>query len=154
MMPVLVLALYILIGLTSPNEPATLTSPDGQLTAVVSGKTESRVSIQRSDGTQLRVHDFTSADGQQRYVADGAQWTPDSRFFVIRMRSSGGHMPTYALVVWSRKANRFYHLVNYTADEVFSVAAPDKVNVSTWPDLKSATVSLHNVTESERNELS
>jgi hypothetical protein len=153
-MHVLILAISILIGLASPYEPATLKSPDGQLTAVVSGKTESRISIQRSNGTQLRMHDFSSAGGQNGFGADGAQWTPDSQFFVIRLRSSGGHMPTYALVVfWSRKANRFYHLINYTADQIFSVAAPDKVNVSTWPDLKPKTVSLHSVTESERNEL-
>ena len=153
-MHVLIVAISILIGLAGPNDPATLKSPDGQLTAVISGKTESRISIQRSNGTELRMHDFSSTDGQQGYVADGAQWTPDSQFFVIRMRNSDGHMPRYALVVyWSRKTHRFYHLVNFTADQIFSVAAPDKVNVSTWPDLKPKTVSLHGVTESERNEL-
>ena len=154
MMHILILAFSFLIGLTSPSDPVTLTSPDGQLTAVVSGQTESRISIQRSNGTQLSQHDFSSPDGQQGYVADGAQWTPDSRFLVMRLRSSGGHMPTYALVVyWSRKANRFYHLFNYTADQIFSVTAPDKVNLSTWPDLKPKTVSLHSVPESERNQL-
>lgn len=153
-MRVLILAFSLLIGLASPNDPATVASPDGQLTAVISGQIESRILIQRSDGTQVGQHDFSSADGQQGYVADGAEWTPDSRFFVIRLRSSGGHMPTYALVVyWSRKTNRFYHLPNYTADQVFSVEAPDKVNVSTWPDLKPVTISLHSVAESDRNEL-
>ena len=154
MMPVFILAFSLLIGLPNPNEPTSLPSPDGQLTAVISGQTESRIAIQHSDGVQLGQHDFSSADGQQGYVADGAQWTPDSRYLVIRMRSSGGHMPTYALVVyWSRKTNRFYHLPNYTADQIFSVAPPDKVDVSTWPDLKPATISLHSVRESERNQL-
>lgn len=154
MMYVLTLAFSLLIGLAGPKESVTLTSPDGQLTAVVSGQTESHISIQRSNGTQLSQHDFSSPDGQQGYVADGVQWTPDSRFLVMRLRSSGGHMPTYALVVyWSRKANRFYHLFNYTADQVFSVTTPDKVSVSTWPDLKPKTISLHSVPESDRNEL-
>lgn len=154
MMPALILAFSLLIGPPNPNDPTGLASPDGQLTAVISGQTESRIAIQRSDGTPLGQHDFSSADGQQGYVADGAQWTPDSRFLVIRMRSSGGHIPNYALVVyWSRKTRRFYHMPNYTADQIFSVTAPDKVDVSTWPDLKPATISLHSVRESDRNQL-
>ena len=154
MMQILILACSLLIGLPNPNEPTSLASPDGQLTAVISGQTESRISIQRTDGGPLGQHDFSSADGQQGYVADGAQWTPDSRFLVIRMRSSGGHIPNYELVIyWSRKTRRFYHLPNYTAVQIFSVAAPDKVDVSTWPDLKPATISLHSVSESDRNQL-
>jgi hypothetical protein len=154
MMCVLILASSLLIGLPNPNEPTSLASPDGQLTAVISGQAESRISIQRTDGAALGQHDFSSADGQKGYVADGAQWTPDSRFLVIRMRSSGGHIPNYALVVyWSRKTRRFYHMPNYTADQIFSVAAPDKVDVSTWPELKPATISLHSVSESDRNQL-
>lgn len=149
-MHVLILAFSLLFA--NPNE--SLTSPDGQLIAVVSGQTESRISIQRSDGTPVGQHDFSPSGSQDGYLADGAQWTPDSRFFVIRLRSSSGRIPEYALVVyWSRKANRFYHLPNYTADQIFSVEAPDKVNVSTWPGLKPVTISLHNVAESDRNPL-
>lgn len=46
------------------------------------------------------------------------------------------------LVFWSRKANRFYQLNDYTADQGLSVASPEKVSVFTWPDLKPVTLSL------------
>jgi len=136
-------------------------SPDGIVTAIVapagkragSADSESRISVRRSYGSFLRTHDFSSADGQHGYGVDGAEWTPDSQYFVVRLRSSGGHSPMFAPVVfWSRKANRFYSLKDCTADQTFSVAAPDKVEVSTWPDMKPATVSLHEVKESEVTE--
>jgi len=152
-----------LAGLAARNQKVTtFKSPDRQLAAVVSPAdrqkgveaNESRVSILRSDGTQLRRHDFSSADGEHGYGVDGAQWTPNSLFFVFRMRNSGGHMPMYAPVVfWSRKANRFYQLNDYTADQTFSVVAPDSVSVSTWPALKPATMWLRGVRESQITEL-
>jgi hypothetical protein len=92
------------------------------------------------------MHDFSSADGQHGYGVDGAQWTPDSQFFVCRMSNSGGHSPMYAPVVfWSRKRNRFYQLNAYTADRTFSITTPDTVNVDTWPGLNPATVSFSGV---------
>jgi hypothetical protein len=75
---------------------------------------------------------------------DAAQWTPDSQFFIFRLRNSGGHMPMYAPVAfWSRSRNHFYQLVDYTADQIFSVTAPDKVSMETWPNMKPATIALH-----------
>ena len=57
------------------------------------------------------------------------------------------------IVFWNRKANRFYSLLNYTADIIFSVAAPDKVKASTWPNMQPATVSLRTIKESDVSEL-
>jgi hypothetical protein len=54
----------------------------------------------------------------------------------------------YAPVVfWSRKANRFYQLTDYTADQTFSVGAPEQINLSTWPDLRPVTLSLSAVSK-------
>ncbi|HXP46117.1 MAG TPA: hypothetical protein VN810_02510 [Terriglobales bacterium] len=137
-------------------------SPDKMLVATVipAGKQEgaegmeSRVEIRRKDGARLRIHDFSSADGEHGFGVDGAEWTADSRFFVFRMRSSGGHSPTYAPVVfWDRTKNGFYQLNDYTADMTFSVTAPDKVSMNAWPDLKPVTIPLHALQDSQLSKL-
>jgi len=135
-------------------------SPDHQFKAVVvlsskvTGSSESRVQILASDGTQLRTHDFSSSDGEHGYGVDGAQWMPDSQYFVFRMRSSGGHSPMFApIVFWSRKANRFYSLTNYTADQAFVVVGADQLKALTWPGMQAATVSLSKMKPSEMTEL-
>jgi hypothetical protein len=139
-----------------------LASADGTLLAVVAVKgkekgaaaNESRVEIRRRGKTLLRAHDFSSSDGEYGYYVDGARWTPDSRFFVFRMRSSGGHSPMWAPVVfWSRRTNRFYQVNDYTADIAFSVISPDKVTLSTWPDMKPATISLFKLGPSQTTKL-
>jgi hypothetical protein len=136
----------------APNE--SFMSPDSRFTATVvaNGKekrfeqAESLVEIRNRTGAVLRVHDFSSPDGEHGYGVDTAQWTQDSQFFVFTMSNSGGHSPMYKPVVfWSRRTNRFYQLNDYTADETFSVTSPAKIAVATWPDLKPATVSLAGV---------
>ncbi len=137
-------------------------SPDKSLVATVIPadkqegleQLESRVEISSKGGSQLRMHDFSSDDGEHGYGEDGARWTPDSQFFVLRMRSSGGHSPTYAPVVfWSRKTHRFYQLNDCTADMTFSVTAPDRVSVDTWPGLKPVTLSLHSLQDRQVSKL-
>ncbi len=139
------------ISPSPPSAPRSFVSPDGAYKAVVlaSGKekgsreAESRVEIRNGKGVVLCSHDFSSADGEHGYGVDTAQWTPDSRFFIFRLRNSGGHMPMYApAVFWSKSKNHFYQLDDYTADQTFSVASPARITVDTWPDLKVATVSL------------
>ena len=133
------------------NATATYLSPDGQVVAAMipsekekgRERAESRVEIRRKDGALLCVHDFSSADGEHGYGVDGAQWTPDSQFFVFPMSNSGGHMPLYVPVAfWSRSLNRFSRLDNFTASLTFSVVANDGVKVSTWPEMKPVTLSL------------
>jgi hypothetical protein len=158
-----VVAVAVLAGYAGSSErPREFKSPDAKLRAVVVPvdkqrgfeQYESRISIVRGGSRQLSVHDFSSADGEHGYGVDGAQWTPDSQFFVCRMRNSGGHSPMYAPVVfWSRKTNSFYQLNAYTADRTFSIAPPDRVGVDTWPDLEPATVSLGGVERGQATEL-
>jgi hypothetical protein len=137
-------------------------SPDSKLMAIVVPadkkkgfeEYESRILILRSRGAQISMHDFSSKDGEHGYGVAGARWTRDSQYFVCRMGNSGGHSPMYVPVVfWNRKTNHFYQLKAYTADRIFSIAAPDKVNVETWPDLHPATVSLSKVKEGQVAEL-
>ncbi len=128
-----------------------LISPDQRFTARISssGKRraakadESGVEIRDGNGRLLCTHDFSSSDGEHGYGVDGAKWTPNSQFLVLRVRSSGGHSPMFAPVVfWSRKTGRFYQLNDYTSDQLFSVSSPDNVEVSSWSDFKPVTVSL------------
>jgi len=142
------------------HAPVEYPSPDRRFKAViapsskVTGTSESRVSVLSSDGTQLRTHDFSSSDGEHGYGVDGALWTTDSQNFVFRMRSSGGHSPMFApIVFWSRKANRFYSLTNYTADNSFVMTGRDQLRVLTWPGMHAATVSLSSLKPSEMTEL-
>jgi hypothetical protein len=138
-------------------------SPDSRLIAVVipngkengaPEKNESRVEIRGRKGDLLHAYDFSSDDGSHGYGVDGAQWTADSQFFVFRMRSSGGHSPMWAPVVyWSRKTTHFYELSDYTGDIEFSVTAPDTINVSTSTDMHPAVVSLHELKPTQVTEL-
>jgi len=152
-----VLAIGAAVASESRN-PTKFKSPDHRFVGLVApslnASDESRVSILGADGHQLRTHDFSSSDGQHGYGVDAAQWTPDSHYFVLRMRSSGGHSPMFApIVFWSRKANRFYSLNDYTGDISFSVAAPDGVKASTWPGMRPTTVSLHALKKTDVTEL-
>jgi len=116
----LFLAATVLAGSTGSGErPKEFKSPDARFTAVIAladkkigfEKYESRISILRSGGVQVSMHDFSSEDGEHGYGVDGAQWTPNSQYFVCRMRNSGGHSPMYVPVAfWSRKTNHFYQL--------------------------------------------
>ena len=137
-------------------------SPDGKFVAVVAPadkkrgfeERESRILILRGGGPQISMHDFSSEDGEHGYGVDGAQWTPDSQFFVCRMSNSGGHSPLYAPVVfWSHRTKHFYQLKAYTADRIFTIASPDKVEVDSWPGLQPVTLKLSSVKEGEVTEL-
>lgn len=158
----LALALGAMFASASGHGTIRFRSPDHHLVAVVAPapnligaeNNESRVSILASDSAPLRTHDFSSSDGEHGYGVDGAEWTPDSQYFVFRMRSSGGHSPQFApIAFWSRRANRFYSLNDYTADQTFSIAAPDRVKASTWPDMRPAAVSLRTVKRTDVTEL-
>ena len=57
---------------------------------------ESRVEIQKSDGTPLCVQNYSSPDGEHGLGVTENRWTTDSRFFVYSTSSSGGHQPYHA----------------------------------------------------------
>ena len=159
---VAVLVSAVAMSGSNPKRSTTRKSPDKHLLAVVDPvrnptlhvATESIISIRDDHGNTLQKHGFASQDGEHGYEVDGVKWTPDSQYCVFRLRSSGGHSPMFApIVFWSRKTSRFYSLNDYTADQAFSVRAPAKVNASTWPGMRPATVSLSEVTPAEMTEL-
>jgi hypothetical protein len=54
---------------------------------------ESRVVIRTSNGDTLTSKDYSSPRGANGYYVHAAKWSPDSRFFVFSLVSSGGHSP-------------------------------------------------------------
>ena len=93
-------------------------SPDEQLQAVVTptykherGFNENRIEIRSANGKRIAVNDHSSGDHEHGYGVIFAAWTPDSRFFVYSVASSGGHsawhFPTHVFV---RDRNRFFNL--------------------------------------------
>jgi hypothetical protein len=54
---------------------------------------ESRVVIRTSKGETVTSKDYSSPRGFNGYYVVRAQWSPDSKFFVYSLSSSGGHSP-------------------------------------------------------------
>src|SRR5579871_74489 len=72
-------------------------SPNNRFKALVdTSDGESRVAVLTERGVRLATHAFTSEDKQHGYEVDAAYWTPDGKYFVFRLRSSGGHSPMFA----------------------------------------------------------
>lgn len=136
-------------------QPHTYPSPDHRFKALVNTNDgESRISVVTAKGTQLAAHAFTSDDKQHGYEVDAAYWTPNSQYFVFRLRSSGGHSPMFApIVFWKEKSTSFYSLKNFTGDIAFTVAPPDLVKGSNYPDMTDATVALHALTSADLSEI-
>ncbi len=111
-------------------------SPDGQLRAIVqpSGKLgdESRIEIRISHGRRVYRKDFGSSDGEHGKGVAQASWTPDSKFFVWSMTSSGGHHPWSSPIdFYSRRLRSSRSLdaiVGGITGGAFLVKAPNTVN--------------------------
>jgi hypothetical protein len=128
-------------------KPGIFPSPDGTLRAVVfpvdvsldaTPDMESRVVIRSSKGDTLASKDYSSPRGFNGYYVVNAKWSPDSKFFVYSMSSSGGHSPwQFPMAVYSREKNAFASFSdmingNPTISADFKFAGPHTVVASTW----------------------
>ena len=124
-------------------------SPDGWLVAHVSasmkhpGHREDLVTIRRSDGVVLLRKDYGSADGEHGYAIQKARWSPDSRFFVYSMASSGGHQPWhFPTDVYARSTRRVRSLdaaIGGVTDPNFQLRAPSVLSTQTMVGTLSHT---------------
>lgn len=121
----------------APGTTENYDSPDGTLRAVVVVTRrggESEVEL-REGADILLTRAYSSLDGQHGFVVQRAEWTPDSRFFVFSLASSGGHQPWhYPTYFYSRGTNRIETLERYTgpvAGPEFRLSAPDTISVMT-----------------------
>jgi hypothetical protein len=128
-------------------KPRIYRSPDGTLRAVVlpvdislnaTPDMESRVVIRTSKGETVTSKDYSSPRGFNGYYVVRAQWSPDSKFFVYSLSSSGGHSPwSFPMAVYSREKNRFAAFSdlingNPTVSSDFKFSGPHTVVASTW----------------------
>lgn len=113
----------------------TFRSPDGRLVARIqrAGKTvEEVVEIRAIGGKLLCRRSYVSADGTHGLIVVQAAWTPNSKFFVWSMESSGGHQPwCWPTDFYDAARSRAVSLDRATGLPVtsgdFSVKAPDVV---------------------------
>ena len=86
----------------------------------------------------LTSKDYSSPRGANGYYVHAAKWSPDSRFFVFSLVSSGGHSPwSYPMMVYSRQQNRFAKFSDMidgrpTLSGDFSFSGPHTVTATTW----------------------
>ena len=128
-------------------KPRIYPSPDGTLRAVVvpvdislnaTPDMESRVVIRTSKGETVTSKDYSSPRGFNGYYVVRAQWSPNSKFFVYSMASSGGHSPwSFPMAVYSREQKRFAGFSdmingNPTVSGDFKFTGPHTVVASTW----------------------
>lgn len=113
-------------------------SPDGLATATIHSAPlwagESVVQIRTRYGKLLAERDFSSEDHEHGYVVVQARWTPDSKFFVFCLESSGGHSPMRTPVLFfSTVYKEFFVLDELLKQAVsqgqFHVIPPDIVSV-------------------------
>jgi hypothetical protein len=128
-------------------KPRIYPSPDGTLRAVVfpvdisldaTPDMESRIVIRSRKGDTLASKDYSSARGFNGYHVVNAKWSPDSKFFVYSMSSSGGHSPwQFPMAVYGREKNAFAAFSdmingNPTISGDFKLVGPHTVVASTW----------------------
>jgi hypothetical protein len=127
--------------------PRVFSSPDGAARALVfpedasldaTPDMESRVVFRGKDGKLLNSRNFASPRGFEGYYVVNGQWSPDSRFFVFTLSSSGGHSPwSFPTWVFGRDKNvivDFARLIdgNPTVSPDFAFAGPHTLKAMTW----------------------
>ena len=128
-------------------------SPDKAVIAVITSRKvpeatdESRVELISKSGKLLAKHDYFSEDGEHGFGVTKAEWTPDSKFFVYSLESSGGHQAWHSQVCYfSRKSQRILILDDELKDGVmnpkFKIEDPNTVVVELWFSKRVVDVSL------------
>lgn len=127
------------IVLASPAFATEYVSPDGLTTATIATQSkndcEATISFHRQAAEDVRVS-YVSDDHEHGACVDHASWTPDSKFFVYSLVSSGGHQPWHTpIMFYSREKSRVVALENYLPDPItrsdFTVHAPDQLKFET-----------------------
>jgi len=114
-------------------------SPDGKYLAIVIplpkapyGSGESKIEIHVKDAI-VSSASYSSEDGEHGFGVERAKWSPDSKFFVYSMSSSGGHQswhfPTYFISVNDFKTRYLDDYVGSITQPKIVFTPPDTVQV-------------------------
>jgi hypothetical protein len=137
-MPLVLLFASAACALSGSAKTTTFKSPDGKMVAVIISlpekNSEAIVELRTFQSRTIDRQVFTSADGQHGYYVSKAQWTPDSKFFVYSLESSGGHSPMVVpTIFFSKTAKASYQFFDFLGENIifadFSVFSPDRVEV-------------------------
>jgi len=141
-----------IIGQALPNKgphqfPHQYTAPDGGAYVMVvpvskeAGRAEyeSRIEFHSNDGKISCALDYSSEDSEHGYGVVKAAWTPDSRYFVYSLASSGGHQAWHAPTQFlNREDGKVRTLDDYfesgISDADFQVVAPHTVETEVLED--------------------
>jgi len=138
----LVIVFFMLIAFAYGKEQKEYKSPDGNFVAMVIplphapyGMGESKIELRSTSGGKvLCSRSYVSKDGQHGFGVDQATWTPDSKFFVYSMSSSGGHQPWRSPIdfisIATLTIQNLDDLIGPIIEPEFSVRTPDIVNVT------------------------
>ena len=129
-----ILATGLVLGQSSTKSLQYL-APDGggRVVVVPIGKdSESRIEFRSADNDSLCALDYSSEDGEHGFGVVKAEWTPDSRYFVFSLSSSGGHQPWHAPTqFYSRRDGIVRELDDYFQPGIskadFQLIAPNTV---------------------------
>lgn len=125
-------------------------SPDGRQSARIAPADakvscdESRVEI-RAGGAVIAAKGFGSSDGEKGYGVRTAQWTPDSRFFVFDLESSGGHQPLFSPIYVFDAQARTLEPLKVAANLIpsaFKLQSGDRLALTVWDVSKQASRSV------------
>lgn len=141
-------------------------SPDRALVATVSrsekNKGEDRVQVALHSGNVWEIlcsEDCFSSDGEHGFAVAKAGWTPDSKYFVYSLESSGGHsvivIPT---MFCSRLRKRIFNLGELVDESVvlpdFKLSAPNAVTVTLQSLQREKTIDLQAIEPRDSTTLS
>lgn len=130
-------------------EDKTYKSKDGSRVVITNklkdeGTPESVVAIYARDDRKMCALDFSSADGEHGFGVAKAAWTPDEKYFVFSLTSSGGHQAWHAPTLFYSLRDKEIHIL----DSYISAAG-----ISTGSFiLKSPNIVLTEVWRAERQE--
>jgi hypothetical protein len=136
--PLVLGSLLLTGGLAYGNKQQEYSSPDGKYIAYVIalpkapyGSGESKIIIRTKKVKVLCSKNYGSEDGEHGFGVERAAWTPDSKFFIYSMSSSGGHQawhfPIYFISTTDWKVRNLDDYVGPITDPGFVLSAPDTV---------------------------
>jgi hypothetical protein len=136
-----ILALILFSTFTYSAEQKEYLSPDGEYRAIVVflskssyGSGENEIFIKTKDGKILCSQNYGSEDGEHGLGVEKAAWTPDSKFFVYSLSSSGGHQawhfPTDFISITDCKTRRLDDIVGPITNPDFTLTTPNTIKTS------------------------
>jgi hypothetical protein len=111
------------------------------------GHRESRVKFYSNQSQLLCTVDFSSADGEHGFGVVRATWTPDGKYFVFSLASSGGHQPWHKPTFFYSAGGREFHVLDNFVKAAgiskgdFGLEAPNTIVTEMWQE-KSVPVKL------------